>query len=147
MFVGALLALSMVAAACGGSDAEDATPASSDGVAAVAGARAGIVFVSDDGSAAAGSRTVFVATDVDSGEQTLVPVTGVGEEEETRVEVEVPPGTYRIETTGVAITDRASWTVSDISDDEVSRGVIIPFPQPQVAIKANSIRWFDDTTV
>ena len=81
MFVGALLALSMVAAACGGSDAEDATPASSDGVAAVAGARAGIVFVRDDGSAAAGSRTVFVATDVDSGEQTLVPVTGVGEEE------------------------------------------------------------------
>ena len=119
------LSVALLAAACGGSGDEDGATGSTsptttvdDTEVVVAGSRSAISFVSDDGSAEVGSRTVFVVTDVDSGEVYTAPVTGEGEF--TALDLEVPPGTYQISTPEPSVSEFASYRVADVSAAEVT---------------------------
>ncbi len=78
----------------------------------------GLVFVNPDGSAFAGSRTVFTLTDADSGTTIQVPVDGAAEE--TAQAVTVAPGTYRVSGDQPHISPTASYTVRDLGPTEVT---------------------------
>ncbi|HEC10640.1 MAG TPA: hypothetical protein ENI86_13920, partial [Acidimicrobiales bacterium] len=82
------------------------------------GSRTAIIFTSTDGSALGDSRTVFSVTDTTTNESFTVPV--VGNLADTRAELEVPPGTYRISTTGPSVSGQASYTVRDFEPVEVT---------------------------
>lgn len=79
--------------------------------------RSGIVLASTDGTAAVGSRTVFVVTGAD-GATTVVAAPGRGDE--TRAEVELAPGTYTISMPAPSVSELASFSVSQMSATEVT---------------------------
>jgi hypothetical protein len=75
-----------------------------------------LVLASTDGTAFDGSRTVFTMTDTTTGESFLVPVTGQGES--TRLELAVPPGTYRVTSGGRQVSPTASSAVAYVNPEE-----------------------------
>ncbi len=72
-----------------------------------------VVFISSDGTADFGTRTVFTLTNVATGAATLVPV--LGQKSETRTEVYVAPGEYTVDPPPASISDFMTATARDIS--------------------------------
>lgn len=82
-------------------------------------ARSGrVAFISSDGSAASGSRSVFILRDVASGETILVPV--AGRDKATRAEVYVRPGTYDVTPPAPSVNGYRSFYTSKVSAAQVT---------------------------
>lgn len=83
------------------------------------GGKSGAVsFLSRDGSALAGSRTVFVLREVNSGVSVVVPVLGRGAE--TRADVFIAPGTYDVIAPPPSVTSYGSFTAQNVSANQVT---------------------------
>ena len=77
-----------------------------------------IAFVSKDGSAIMGSRSVFVLRNKQSGASIIVPV--IGRDSETRAEVFVQPGTYEITPPPPSIGDFMSFSTEKVSASQIA---------------------------
>ena len=83
------------------------------------GARDGLVaFASTDGTAAYGSRSVFILRNVQSGEAMLVPVLGAGAS--TLTEAFVRPGTYDVVPPAPSVDGYKSYSTSKISETRIT---------------------------
>jgi len=91
-------------------------------------ARDGLVaFVSTDGSATIGSRSVFILRNVQSGESVLIPVRGNGAG--TFTEAFVRPGTYDVIAPAPSVDGYKTYTTKDISETRIT---IAPGGIPQM---------------
>lgn len=77
-----------------------------------------VEFVSTDGTAAVGSRTVFILRNEATGQVTLVPVNG--DKEATRTVVELAPGTYTVESPAPSVGQFSTFTVSNVSATQIT---------------------------
>ncbi|SFZ83489.1 fibro-slime domain-containing protein [Devosia enhydra] len=77
-----------------------------------------VEFVSSDGTAAVGSRTVFILRNEATGQATLVPVNG--DEEATRTIVELAPGTYSVESPAPSVGQFSTFSVSNVSATQIT---------------------------
>ena len=119
-----MVAAALIAASCsspGGSDTTEG-PDDADGQSQLeAAAPTTIVFTNSDGSAFSGSQTIFIVTDVETEESFLVPVFGEGND--TRTEVPVAPGTYRITSSEPHVAQTGSYVVNNVEPAEVTVAV------------------------
>ncbi len=82
--------------------------------------RAAVAFVSTDGSAELGSRTVFTLVNTATGDSVVVPVDG--RRAQTRMVVFVEPGTYRVQPPPPSIGVATSFTTSKVSATQITAG-------------------------
>ncbi len=81
-----------------------------------------VAFVSTDGTAAVGSRSVFIVRDEATGQSTLVPV--MGDDERTRTVVDLAPGTYSVLPPAPSIGQFSTFTTTNISASQI----VVPEP-------------------
>lgn len=77
-----------------------------------------VEFISTDGTAAVGSRTVFILHNEATGQVTLVPVDGA--KEATRTVVDLAPGTYTVENPAPSVGQFSTFTVSSVSATQIT---------------------------
>ncbi len=117
--VASLFAVSVFVASCTSPSPSDSAERESDPQAALdAQSPTAIVFTNSNGSAFDGSQTIFTVTNVGTEESFLVPVFGAAGD--TRTEVPVAPGTYRITSTDPHTSPTGSYVVNTIEPSEVT---------------------------
>lgn len=77
-----------------------------------------VAFISSDGSAVFGSRSVFILRNIASGETILVPV--LGNDAETRTEVYVRPGTYEVTPPAPSVNGYQSFFTSKVNTTRIT---------------------------
>ena len=77
-----------------------------------------VAFVSTDGTAWYGSRSVFILTNQATGQSTLVPVEGA--DEATRTVVNLAPGTYTVTPPAPSIGQFASFLTTKVSETQIT---------------------------